>query len=61
MSLDVEGYEIEVLDGYSDDKKIIEYLIVETWDFDKFLIYAKNRNWQYICSWSGSDFLFKLK
>ena len=61
MSLDVEGYEVEVLDGYNDDKKVIEYLIVETWDFKKFSSYAKNRNWQYVCSWSKSDFLFKLR
>ena len=61
MSLDVEGYEIEVLNGYNDDKKVIEYLIVETWDFRKFSSYAKNRNWQYVCCWSESDFLFKLR
>ena len=61
MSLDVEGYEIEVLDGYNDENKIIEYLLVETWDFEKFSSYAKTRNWQYVCSWGVSDFLFKLR
>ena len=61
MSLDVEGYEIEVLNGYTDDKKVIEYLLVETWDFKKFSSYARNRKWQYICSWSDSDFLYKLR
>ena len=61
MSLDVEGYEIEMLNGYNDDKKIIECLLVETWDFRKISSYAKDRNWQYVCNWSESDFLFKLR
>jgi FkbM family methyltransferase len=60
LSLDVEGYEIEVLEGYDDNEGNIKYLIVETWDFEKFLSYAHKRNWQYIEHWGASDYLFRL-
>ena len=61
MSLDVEGYEFEVLEGYDEKSKIINYLIVET-DIDEFKIFAKRKGWKLINHWSGgNNYLFKLR
>ena len=61
MSLDVEGYEFEVLEGYDEKSKIINYLIVET-DIDEFKIFAKRKGWKLIDHWSGgNNYLFKLR
>ena len=48
LILDVESYEIEVLEGYRSDTNIINYLLVETWDFNKFDSYASKRGWKFI-------------
>ena len=58
--MDVEGYEYEVLDGYSDNTNIIKYLLVETWDINKFKIYAENRNWKFLNQFGKNDYLFQL-
>ena len=41
MSLDVEGYEIEVLNGYNDDKKIIGINEFEGKDYIKLSVGKK--------------------
>ena len=56
--LDVEGYEIDVLEGYS-NKSIIKFMLIEAWDFKKFKKYADNRNWVFIKK-VGKDYLFNL-
>jgi FkbM family methyltransferase len=60
FSLDVEGYEYEVLDGYNDNSNIIRYLLVETWDISKFMIYAEDRKWKFIKHFGNNDYLFQL-
>ncbi|MEK9780983.1 MAG: FkbM family methyltransferase [Gammaproteobacteria bacterium] len=58
--LDVEGNEINVLEGYTGDKNIIKYLVVETWDYDLFHVYAKQRGWSFIKKLGKWDYLYKL-
>jgi len=59
LILDVEGYEIEVLEGYQNSIGTIKYLLVETWDFEKFNTYANHRDWKFIKN-IGSDYLYDL-
>ena len=59
MILDVEGYEIEVLEGYKRGSKIIKYLLVEAWNFNKFNEYAEARGWEFIKK-IGNDYLYNL-
>ena len=63
MILDVEGDVLEVLDGYDHNSKIIDFLLVEIWkeDLPFFLHKAKEKKWNYIDSWGGSDHLFNLQ
>jgi len=44
MSLDVEGYECKLLEGYDEKTKIINYLIVET-NLEELLSFAEPRGW----------------
>ena len=63
MSLDVEGYEIKVLEGYDEETKIIKYLIVET-NLENFLSFAEPRGWKYLGYMAGgtnANYLFKLR
>ncbi len=63
MSLDVEGYEYKLLEGYDHNTKIINYLIIET-DIEEFKEFALLRGWQYIETWDGEtnkNHLFKLR
>jgi len=63
MSLDVEGYERKVLEGYDDETKIINYLLVET-NLEEFLSYAESRGWKYLGYMAGGtnpNYLFKLR
>ncbi|MDA9799959.1 FkbM family methyltransferase [Gammaproteobacteria bacterium] len=59
LILDVEGYEIEVLEGYKRGSKIIKYLLVEAWNFNKFNEYAEARGWEFIKK-IGNDYLYNL-
>ena len=61
FSLDVEGYEIEVLEGYDHLSGIIEYLLVETWDIENFKEYANAKDWKLLSHFGNNDYLFKLK
>ncbi len=62
MILDVEGDVMEVLDGYDHNSKIIDFLLIEIWKEDLllFLQKSKEKNWEHIDHWNGSDYLFKL-
>jgi FkbM family methyltransferase len=63
MSLDVEGYEYKLLEGYDHNTKIINYLIVEA-DLEIFKEFAQLRGWRYIETWDGAannNHLFKLR
>jgi FkbM family methyltransferase len=60
LILDVESYEIEVLEGYRSDTNIINYLLVEIWDFNKFDSYAFKRGWKFIKK-VGNDCLYMLR
>ena len=57
--LDVESYEIEVLEGLNEYVGVIDYLLVEAWDFERFNLYANSRNWKLIKK-IGNDYLFDL-
>ena len=60
LILDVEGYEIQVLEGYKEDQSIIRYMLVEAWNFETFDAYAQSRNWKFI-KHIGTDHLYSLK
>ena len=60
LILDVEGYEIQVLEGYKRDQSVINFMLVEAWDFETFDSYAKSRNWKFIKQ-IGTDHLYSLK
>lgn len=60
LILDVEGYEIQVLEGYKRDQSVINFMLVEAWDFETFDSYAKSRNWKFI-KHIGTDHLYSLK
>jgi FkbM family methyltransferase len=60
LILDVEGYEIEVLEGYKKDQSVIDFMLVEASDFETFDSYAKSRNWKLI-KHIGTDHLYSLK
>ena len=59
LILDVEGYEIEVLEGYKRSFNTIKYLLVEAWNFNKFNEYAEARGWEFIKK-IGNDYLYNL-
>ena len=58
--LDVEGYEIEVLEGYKKNTGVIDYLLVEAFVYEIFNSYALSRNWKFIKK-LGNDYLFDLR
>ena len=60
LILDVEGYEIQVLEGYKKDQSVINFMLVEAWDFETFDSYAQSRNWKFI-KHIGTDHLYSLK
>jgi FkbM family methyltransferase len=60
FSLDVEGFELNVLDGFSSKSCKIRYLLVEAQNPAAFDAYAKKRGWQLVDSWTEGDFLYKL-
>lgn len=60
--LDVEGYEREVLDGFTRNNDVIDFLLVEAWDFDGFKKYADDRGWRFITKLGvNQDYLFDLR
>jgi FkbM family methyltransferase len=76
LSLDVEGYELEVLKGIDFDTQKIEYILIEIYDKDKddifkfldeknyvFLVNISNFTKKTHPNWDGThnDYLFKVK
>jgi FkbM family methyltransferase len=65
FSLDVEGYEISVLNGFDIEKYLPTYMLIETTTFEdrkKFIFeYMDNKNYEVIEQLSGNDYLFKIK
>lgn len=60
FSLDVEGFEEHILNGFSLNVCKIKYLLVEAQNPQNFEKYAAKRNWQFIEAWSSGDFLYKI-
>ncbi len=58
LIVDVEGFEINLLEGYNDLIKI-EYILIETFDEHKIIQYFKKRNWKLIRKLSYKDYLFQ--
>ena len=59
LILDVEFYEINVLDGYTSNTNIIDYLLVEAWHPKDFDSYANKQGWKFIKK-IGTDRLYAL-
>jgi FkbM family methyltransferase len=59
FSLDVEGYEAEVLKGLNLNFFDIDYILIETNDFDKINFMLKNCNYRFEEKLSFHDYLFK--
>jgi len=58
FSLDVEGYEVEVLKGLNLNFFDIDYILIETNDFDKINFMLKNCNYRFEKKLSFHDYLF---
>ena len=61
FSLDVEGYELEVLKGNNFDKYNFKYLCIESKDLDPIKIFLEEKEYELIEKLSHHDFLFKYK
>lgn len=61
FSLDVEGYEEEVLKGLNLDIFDIDYLLIETSNFKRINFMLKNYNYIFKEKLSANDYLFKKK
>jgi FkbM family methyltransferase len=59
FSLDVEGYEKEVLEGVNLNIFNIDYILIETNYFDQINIILKNYNYIFIKKLGFNDYLFK--
>lgn len=58
FSLDVEGYEMEVLKGVDFNKFMIEYILIETYNLELVSRYLSNYNYSFIEKLSKLDYLF---
>ena len=65
FSLDVEGYEISVLNGFDIEKFLPTYMLIETTTYqnriDDIFEYMENKNYKVIERLSCNDFLFTIK
>ena len=59
FSLDVEGNEIEVLNGVDFNKHSIEYLLIETDNFQRLENLLTKKNYKYLKRLSNYKFLDK--
>ena len=59
FSLDVEGNEIEVLDGIDFNKHIIEYMLIETDNFVRLKNFLIKKNYKYLKRLSNYKFVDK--
>ena len=58
FSLDVEGSELEVLNGFDFDKYRIQYLLIETRDFERTSSYLTDLGFIYIDSIDKNNLLY---
>ena len=58
LSLDVEGAEIEVLNGINFNQYIFEYILIESRSFDLINSFLKNKNYKFLEKLSQHDYLF---
>lgn len=65
FSLDVEGYEISVLNGFNIEKYLPTYVLIETTTFENriktILEYMENKNYKVVERLSCNDYLFTIK
>ena len=61
LSLDVEGSEIEVLNGINFDNYNFKYIMVESRDDNQIIDYLENKNYYFIKKISKRDLIFKHK
>ena len=59
FSLDVEGYEENVLKGLNLNKFNIDYILIETSNFDKISFLLKKNNYKFLKKLSDHDYLFQ--
>tara|TARA_A100001015_G_scaffold189509_1_gene211159 strand:+ start:5025 stop:5696 length:672 start_codon:yes stop_codon:yes gene_type:complete len=60
FSLDVEGYEMEVLNGINFKMHNFKYILVETNQIKKIKSFLKSKNYNFIKKMSYHDYLFKF-
>ena len=58
LSLDVEGSELNVLNGFDFDKYRFKYVLIETRSFKKIDKYLTQRNYRLIENMIAQDFLY---
>lgn len=58
FSLDVEGYEMHVLNGINFKKCIIKNLLIETSNFSRVCFFLKKHNYRFVKKMSHHDYLF---
>ena len=65
FSLDVEGYEISVLNGFDIERYLPSYMLIETTTFENRISaifeYMDNKNYKVVERLSCNDFLFTIK
>ena len=60
FSLDVEGLEMNVLKGIDFKKNYFNYILIETYKFEKVKKFLNNKNYHFLKKLSVHDYLFKL-
>ena len=60
LIVDVEGFEINLLDGFLEDYKV-NYILIETYDNQRLIEYCKKRSWKFVEKFTENDYLFKVQ
>ena len=60
FSLDVEGLEMNVLKGIDFKKNYFNYILIETYKFEKVKKFLNNKNYHFLKKLSVHDYLFKI-
>ena len=61
LSLDVEGSELEVLNGIDFRVYNFKFILVESRDDDEIIKYLSNKNYKFLEKISKRDLIFKYK
>lgn len=59
LIVDVEGFEINLLDGFLEDYKV-NYILIETYDNQRLIEYCRKRSWKFVEKFTENDYLFKV-